>query len=211
LPQYSTMSISDRKIKEKEALRDLILQAARRLFVAKGIEQTTIRNIADAVDYSVGTVYVYFKDKTDILHALHSEGFTELGNQFKVLFAVADPMERLRAMGRIYIQFALENPDMYDLMFTLKAPMDYLEDEKNADWNEGKSTFSALKTTVQDCINAGHFKNHHLEPLSFMIWSLVHGMCSLHNSQRSKGVHLENPDSIVEQGYAAFLQIMEIL
>jgi hypothetical protein len=33
----------------------------------------------------------------------------------------------------------------------------------------------------------------------------------LHNSQRSKGVHLENPDSIVEQGYAAFLQIMETL
>ena len=58
-----TMSSADRKAREKEELKALILKASMKLFVEKGIEQTTIRNIADAIDYSIGTVYVYFKDK----------------------------------------------------------------------------------------------------------------------------------------------------
>jgi len=46
------------------------LKGAKKLFLEKGIEQTTIRNIADEIDYSIGTVYVYFKDKNAILHDL---------------------------------------------------------------------------------------------------------------------------------------------
>jgi AcrR family transcriptional regulator len=205
------MSTADRKLKEKEALRDLILQAARRLFVEKGIEQTTIRNIADSIDYSIGTVYVYFKDKAAILHALHSEGFTAMGERFVALHAVADPMERLRQMGRIYIRFAKENPDMYDLMFSMKAPMAYLEAINDAEWSEGQDTFGALKSTVQQCLEAGHFKGHQLEPLTFMIWSLVHGMCSLEIGHRTKGVDLEHPETIVDDAFASFLLILEKL
>src|SRR5215216_5211353 len=85
-------TIAERKTKKKEELRALILDGAKKLFVKKGIEATTIRNIADAVDYSIGTVYVYFKDKNAILHALHTQGFVQLGSDFKVLYNVADPM-----------------------------------------------------------------------------------------------------------------------
>lgn len=205
------MSTSERKLKEKEALRDLILQAARRLFVEKGIEQTTIRSIADSIDYSIGTVYVYFKDKTAILYALHSEGFTAMGEQFMALHTVADPMERLRQMGRIYIRFSKDNPDMYDLMFSMKAPMAFLETLNKAEWSEGQDAFGALKNTVKQCLETGHFTGHQLEPLSFMIWSLVHGMCSLEIGHRSKGVDLEHPETIVEEAYASFLLIMEKL
>ena len=50
------MSTTERKAREKEALKELILKGAKKLFLEKGIEQTTIRNIADEIDYSVGTV-----------------------------------------------------------------------------------------------------------------------------------------------------------
>lgn len=133
-----TMGIVERKAKEKEDLRELILQAAKKLFVEKGIEQTTIRSIADAIDYSVGTVYVYFKNKDAILHALHTQGFMELSGQFGVLSSVTDPMERLRAMGWVYIKYALQNPDMYNLMLTVKAPMEFLSAINAEEWNEGK-------------------------------------------------------------------------
>src|SRR6187399_273997 len=110
---YTNMSIAERKAKEKEELKDLILQAAKELFVEQGVEKTTIRNIADKISYSVGTVYVYFRDKNAILHALHSLGFLQYAERQLALQHIADPMERLIARGRAYIMFALENPDMY--------------------------------------------------------------------------------------------------
>ena len=205
------MAIADRKAKGKEDLKDLILVGAKKLFVEKGIDQTTIRSIADSIDYSVGTVYVYFKDKNAILHALHTQGFTQLSGDFKVLYNVENPMERLKAMGKVYIQFAIANPDMYDLMFNLKAPMEFLEAVNAEDWNEGKATFDVLKTTVSQCMENQHFKGHTLEPLAFMIWSLVHGMCCLQISNRSAGVNLENPENILMEAYSEFLKIISKL
>lgn len=203
------MGIAERKARDKENLRALILQGAKKLFVEQGIEQTTIRKIAEEINYSVGTIYVYFKDKNAILHALHSQGFSELGSRFQVLFKVKDPMERLRSIGRVYLEFAVEYPDMYNLMLNLKAPIEFLNAIHTEEWNEGKATFYLLKTTVKECIDAGHFKNHQLEPLAFMFWSLVHGMCSLAIGQRIKGVNLENPDHILTQAYEEFLKMME--
>lgn len=205
------MAISDRKAREKEDLKALILSGAKKLFVEKGIEQTTIRNIADAIDYSVGTVYVYFKDKNAIFHALHTQGFVQLSSEFKVLSHVSNPMERLRAMGKVYINFALQNPDMYDLMFNLKAPMEFLNDTKEEEWNEGKATFDVLRTTVGHCMENGHFKGHDLEPTAFMIWSMVHGMCSLEISKRSVGVNIQHPETIVTAAYEEFMKIMDKL
>lgn len=203
------MSTAERKAKNKENLKELILQSARKLFIEKGIEQTTIRNIANAIDYSVGTVYVHFKDKSDILHDLHTQGFQHLGGEMRVLFTVADPMERLKALGRVYIKFALENPDMYDLMLTLPAPIDFLDAINKEEWNEGKATFDVLKTTVKGCLKAGHFKGHQLEPLSFLIWGAVHGMCSLHTRNRINGVDLDNPEEIVRDAYEEFVKMID--
>ncbi|GAB2583117.1 TetR/AcrR family transcriptional regulator [Spirosoma areae] len=202
------MGVAERKAKEKEELRSLILQGAKGLFVQKGIEQTTIRSIAETINYSVGTVYVYFKDKSAILHALHTQGFQELSRRFAVLASVGNSMERLKAMGKVYIHFALENPDMYDLMFSLKAPMEFLN-VLNEEWMEGKTTFNMLKTTVNHCMDTGYFVGHKLEPLSFMIWSVVHGMCSLHIGGRAKGVSLQDPVGIVDQAYDEFLMMLD--
>ena len=205
------MSTAERKAREKEALKMLILKGAKKLFLERGIEQTTIRNIADEIDYSVGTVYVYFKDKNAILHDLHSIGFQELGGYFTELFTIKDPMERLRKMGFTYLKFAMENSEMYDLMFIVKAPMEFIESTEKEAWNEGAETFGALKKTVEECMNEGHFEGHSLEALSFMIWSLVHGMCCLEIRQRTKGVKFSNPDTILSDGYSEYLKIIKKL
>ncbi len=202
------MAVTDRKAREKEELKTLILNAATKLFAEKGVENVTIRNIAEVAEYSVGTIYVYFKDKNAIFHALHTKGFTTLRGQFQVLNVVADPMERLRASVRLYIQFAFQNPDMYDLMFNLEAPADFVNEWADVKWNEGRATFGFVRDVVQDCINAGHFNGHRAESLAFMVWGMVHGMCHLAVTQRSCVVDLTNP---VEEGYAAFLTIINKL
>ncbi|MEI6899671.1 MAG: helix-turn-helix domain-containing protein, partial [Bacteroidota bacterium] len=91
------MGITERKTKERQELKDLILSAAKSLFIEKGIDETSIRNIAERIEYSPATIYLYFKDKDEILHELHSQGFQELGSRMSVLMAVGDPFERLKA------------------------------------------------------------------------------------------------------------------
>ncbi len=213
------MGISERKAKEKEHLKALILEGAKKLFLEKGIEQTTIRSIAKSIDYSVGTVYVYYKDKNSILNDLHKMGFIEMGKQISPLFHVCDPIERLKALGKVYINFALENPDMYDLMFLMNAPIEFLEENIKKDalkeseehnllnqqeWQEGKGTFSVLRQTVQDCIDKGHFENHETEALSFMIWGMVHGICSLQIRGRVNHIKFKNPETILWRAFNSF-------
>src|SRR4051812_46528057 len=115
------MTISNRKERQKEELRGKILQAARELFMQKGFEDTSIRNIAEKIEYSPTTIYLYFKDKDDIFFALHQEGFTLLNQYFKPLGHVANPFERLKAISKAYITFAMENGEFYDLMFIIRS------------------------------------------------------------------------------------------
>ena len=61
------MGVADRKEREKTEMQKRILDAARVLFLEKGFEKTSIRNIADLIEYSPGTIYLYFKDKNEIL------------------------------------------------------------------------------------------------------------------------------------------------
>jgi AcrR family transcriptional regulator len=205
------VGITDRKERQKADLRDLILDAARKLFLEQGVEKTSIRNIADMIEYSPGTIYQYFKDKDDILHDLHHEGFVELGKRFHVLQSVQNPMDRLMAMGKEYIRFAGEHSDLYDLMFIMEAPINFLVKHEEEQWNEGLATFGALKNTVQDCMNAGHFSDHELEPLSYLIWSAVHGMVSLEIRRRNQSVIKCRPESIVSESYDEFLKIIKKL
>lgn len=202
------MGIQERRVKEKAALKAKILKGARMLFIEKGIEATTIRNIADAIEYSIGTVYVYYQDKNAILHDLHKQGFSQLGGEMMLHFHIDDAMERLIAIGKVYIEFAIKNPDMYDLMFTMKAPMEYMKAHHEEEWNEGKATFAVLKSTVAACIEQGYFKNHAIDPVTFTIWSAVHGMCSLHINERVKGVNLAHPEQILQEAYEAFVMLI---
>jgi AcrR family transcriptional regulator len=175
------------------------------------MEYTTIRNIADQIGYSIGTLYLYYRDKNEILHDLHTQGFIKLREAMSVLTHVADPMERLKALGRVYIGFALVHTEMYDLMFNLKESMHdqiHVGKEECPHWKEGQATFQILKVTVQECMDAGYFGGQSLEPTSFAIWSCVHGLASLHTKERTKGVKFQNPETILDEAYCDFIKML---
>lgn len=170
--------------KQKNNLKKEILDAARSLFLEKGYESTSMRKIANRVGISATTIYLYYKDKADVIHTLHKEGFKLLSNQFKTLQQVEEPFERLKAMGKVYINFALESRDYYEIMFIMKDPMLHLlKREGGAEkWVEGEAAFQSLVNVVQDCKDAGYFKNHEVTPLALLVWANMHGLCALKNN-----------------------------
>ena len=191
------MGSTERRVREKEELKAKILSSAKKLFIEKGIQSVTIRKIATDIEYSVGTIYLYYTDKTDILHDLHTQGFQQLFLSMGELYSLEDPMERLIHIGRKYMDFALKNPDMYDLMFTQEAPIEFLEKLEKADWEEGQTGFRLVRDTVKDCMDAGYFEGHQLEFMGYMIWSTVHGMCSLYVKKRISYATDWNPELLL--------------
>lgn len=175
------MGIKERKERDREDTRLLILDAAKKLFIRQGYEATTIRKIAAEIEYSPTTIYLYYKDKNEILYALHREGFLLLARQFQALVHVDNAFERLKAMGRTYIRFAVENHDFYELMFIMKEPLLNLNTACGSpqDWEEGVESFDFLLQTVKGCQQEGYFKDQDPRLLSMWIWATVHGLCAL--------------------------------
>lgn len=174
------MSVQEKKLKHKEDSRSKILAAAKKLFVEEGIEATSIRKIAKEVDISPTTIYLYYKDKRDIVYALHLEGCSLLRTRMEVLMHVDHAFERLKAIGKAYLSFAVTEPGYYELMFMMKEPMQFLDDHGGEDyWEEGDRVFEMLIATIKDCQQEGFFKGMDAQTLSLQAWSTVHGMASL--------------------------------
>ena len=178
------MGIAERKEREKVELREHILQGAMDVFTEVGYEQATIRKIAQRIEYSPGTIYLYFTDKDAILFELHKRAFGELEGAFAPLLTIDDPVERIRQMGHTYIRFALDKPMLYELMFILQAPMK--AEEVCDDWEEGHRSFLFLVEAVKQAQQANRFSQASPEVIALSFWSSVHGLAALYLRDRFK-------------------------
>ncbi|WP_244305857.1 TetR/AcrR family transcriptional regulator [Paraburkholderia lacunae] len=111
------MGIAERKNRQKQALRERILDAARRIVMREGFAALSMRKIADAIEYSPATLYLHFASRDEIAHALCAEGYAQLLETFVPLVQIADPAERLKALGRAYVAFGVAHPETYRLIF----------------------------------------------------------------------------------------------
>lgn len=210
-----TMGVTERKVRHKEDLKKEILEAAKSVFSEKGYEATSIRAIAERIEYSPATIYLYYKDKNEIVHALHREGFKLLVSHFEVLNNVTHPFERLKGMGRAYIQFASQNPDIYKLLFSLEEPLQHVANCFE-EWDEGDRAFDILSKTVSECQQHGYFHGFDPIQLSFVIWSTMHGMCVLRNTGHLGHVGVARAsnlslDQLMATSFEAFVSVLEKL
>ena len=111
------MGIAERKNRQKQALRERILDAARRIVMREGFAALSMRKIADAIEYSPATLYLHFASRDEIAQALCAEGYAQLLETFVPLARLADPAERLKALGRAYVAFGVAHPETYRLIF----------------------------------------------------------------------------------------------
>lgn len=175
------MSVRERKQREKEQLRQTILDVAGEMFAKEGFENVSLRKIADRIEYSPTTIYLYFKDKAELFECLVEETFTTfLESQNKALGEnrLTDPLDSLRRGMRAYIDFGLTYPNHYRLIF-MTPPLNaeatvYLE-EGTTGWD----CYCILRTLIQACIEQKLLPPLDLELLTQTIWSINHGITAL--------------------------------
>jgi AcrR family transcriptional regulator len=203
------MGITERKERERGEMRDLILQGAQKLFLENGYEKTSIRAIADAIEYSPATIYLYYKDKNELLLALHVIAFQKMMQEFSVVATLGDPFERLEALGQQYMKFAIENPELYDLMFIMQAPMEALAC-KNAVWEDGLKSFGFLEMVISDCIAGGYFKaDRNVQDTALMVWSFVHGLVTVYLKKRMDMFDDNREIEHMQRSFKLFIEIIK--
>ena len=176
------MGVKERREREKSETRDKILDAARELFVTEGYEGVSMRRVAEKIEYSPTAIYVYFADKNELFHELCRQDFARLQEVMQSAEMPADPVERLRQIGRSYIQFGVRFPNHYVFMFmTPHLPQEPDEEDREIMGNPEEDAYAMLKWAVQEAINAGSFRQgvQDAELVSQTLWASVHGVISL--------------------------------
>lgn len=172
------MGSAERRHREKTELREKILATAREMFASEGIEAVTMRRIADRIEYSATAIYQYFPDKDALLREICERDFSALAEQSLRVAREPDPVERLRKLGRAYVEFALAHPSSYRLMFmTPKAAEPNLERRGVPE----RDAYALLRSVVQECIEQGRLdkKSWDAELVAQTLWAGVHGLCAL--------------------------------
>lgn len=203
------MGINERKEREKLEMRKLILEAAMQLFIEEGYENVSIRKIADKIEYSPSSIYNYFPDKGDIFYELHREGFNLFYERQLSIQHIKDPVEKLIAHGRIYIEFAKNYPEYYDLMFIARSPGCKIHE--NEKWDCGDRSFYLLIQNTQECKDAGYFAGQDTNSVAFFMWSLIHGVTSLYlrRSLILEKLNAKHFDELIEKTLQIFRTVIK--
>jgi AcrR family transcriptional regulator len=173
-----SLGVKERRTREKQSLRREILDAARELFIAEGYESLSMRRIAEKIEYSPTTIYLYFQDKAELLNNICAETFEKLIVRLERSRArFRDPLERMKEGLREYVEFGLQNPQHYRVTFMLSHPQ--ASSERNEAQAAGFRTFDHLRQSVVECVGAGKFRDVDVDTASQVLWAGIHGVTSL--------------------------------
>lgn len=169
--------VAEKNAKKREVFRDQVYEAALHLFATRGINGVSMRALAKVMGSSTMKTYHYFRDKNEVL----ADVLTRTFNRFcDTLDAAADipgtAVEQARAKRMAYIQFAMEEPESYRIMFELAHPT---EEDYPAMQAAMDRTRASMRNTVAALLSEGVVAGD-IDFLGHALWSAIHGPVSLY-------------------------------
>ena len=169
---------AERREQDKEALRRTILDAAGELFVEGGYEGFSLRRLAERIGYTPTTIYLYFADKDALLLEVVHQGFASFGERLRAAYGSStDPVQRVEAMGRAYVDFGLAHPASYRLMFLERS--DLLLRASAAGGEPAIRSFGVLQQAAAELVASGRVRTTDPQVLAQTLWAGVHGIVAL--------------------------------
>lgn len=158
------------------ATRAQICAIAERQFASLGFEKTSLRSIAREMGWSAASLYRYFPGKEALLAATRAAALDRFSGRIEAAYAACDDLwDRSRAIGRAYIDFALGEPNAYQLIFAFAQPRDPLPPELV---EAEKRSMRTVTDYVHDMVEAGLLSGDP-ELIGRVYWSALHGLIVL--------------------------------
>lgn len=155
-----------------------IAVAGRRVLDKEGVEAVTIRRVAQAVGITPMAIYCHYPNRAALLNALANEGFDELAIWLAGKRFSGTVEERLLKMAELYLDHALHNPRLFELMFL--KPREGARRYPN-DFKEGRSpTVSLMVEVVREGMKSDYFRDDDEWEIVFEMGALSHGLIMLY-------------------------------
>ena len=192
------MGITERREREKERRRNEIIDAAEKVFFAKGLDNATMDDVAEQAELSKGTLYLYFKNKEELYLAINERGLQILESMFTDAAAKAGSgLEKVYAIGQAYFRFHHQYADYFNAMIYYEShQIDFSDDNSCATAcdKQGEKALQVLVDAIQTGIEDGSIRPD-VDPLktAIVLWGQSTGIiqiCSL------KGAHMEEKHDI---------------
>lgn len=159
-------------------LRRKFIETTLQVIAQKGVSAVTMREISGLNGVSRMAAYRHFKNKHELLCAVAEQGFLAIAHKYEDFLSTPDvsPLEALQALGRLYVEFALENPSLYRLMFGSALT----KEERPVSMREAAGrAFGHLPQTVARCQEQGYLRSGSSLAVASILWSMMHGLASL--------------------------------
>lgn len=159
------------------ALREALLRATQALLLERGVEAFSLRECARRAGVSHGAPAHHFGDARGLLTAFAAAGFEQMAQRMRLYEAAADdtPEARLTAVGRAYVEFALDHPAHFRLMFR----SDRLNAADPALRQAGDCAAQALAWSLAAALEHRGVDTDSLQERCLLAWSAVHGLAML--------------------------------
>jgi len=173
------MSLQERREREKKERRKQILDAARTMLFEKGLNATSINQIAKQAELGVGTIYFYYKSKEELFAELQAEGLELLHSKIKKA-CEKEPVYtgKLKNAAQVFLRFTKENKDYFDIInYFLSAPEQiFTPGLKDLVDRHGNRVISLVENILAEGIESGAFKKIDPRRYSIMFWATLYGL-----------------------------------
>ncbi len=161
--------------------RDEILRCACDLYLSEGLSGMSMRKLAKCVGCTAPALYRYYESKEEVMEALVAEAYRLFSEYLYRALSGRTPEERFTAAGRSFVDFAVEQSALYEV---LHAPPDLLgihhgEEGQAADRACAVGQFWSDR--VREMMDAGFFRAGDPHRVSLTLWAHGHGMVSLYH------------------------------
>ncbi|MCV7091173.1 TetR/AcrR family transcriptional regulator [Mycobacterium interjectum] len=176
------MAIEDRRERERAARRQLIIGTARKLAEAEGWEAVTTRRLSTEIEYSQPVLYKHFAGMDQIADAVALDGFAELAEAIRAAHAdTAAAGDTLTRIAHAYLDFARDNPAVYDAMFTRATTLRFAAEDTPPQLT---AAFAALHRAVAMVAD-----EQDTDTLTEVFWAALHGLVTLGRTGRLRPTH----------------------
>ena len=154
--------------------RDLVIRTARGQLKKEGAEQLSLRGVARALGVTAPALYAYVDDKHELLAAVAADHFERLIERFALIDA-PDPLERIRALSRAYVDHAVASPALFRLMFRYPpSPTSEL-----AAFPPATEAFEVAAAATAAAIASGQLAVDDASMASMVMWVAIHGVAEV--------------------------------
>lgn len=199
--------LAERREEEKERRRVEIIEAAEQLYAEKGWEAVTMDQVARTARLSRALLYVYFKDKEDLLFAITERALEELRRRFEEAAAAHElGIDQVSAIGRAYVLFQQERPFQFDACSRYHAHQTHAGAPNEVACNVGGDAVMAVMVgTLQRGVADGSIRPDIGDPLRIcvMLWAFTHGLIQIAiNKSQEIARHGIEMGGLLEEGQA---------